>query len=230
MERHRPVSFAKLVVICYGFFFSFFFFHFFVDERYEPLSFTLHILSAWNPPWAVVISFLWFPSTEEKKKNAWIHLLAWASDEQNLQHYSPLLGSLVLRNVCWTLGTQIRSENLYITEVTFKGLSAFQFGWGTCLYGRPPSVDNVSWAGGGDLLGFIFLFFPLAQSLLCLCALWHGFCNLFPVLLIKKLRHRKVESLVQVHTASRWWSQAPGVGTMSGCHWTSLQAASVETC
>lgn len=167
---------------------------------------------------------------QRKKKNAWIPLLTWASDEQNLQHYSPLLGSLVLRNVCCTLGTQIRSENLCIKEVTFKGLSAFQFGWGSCLYSRPPSVDNVSWAGGGDLLGFIFLFFPLAQSLLCLCALWHGFCNLFPVLLIKKLRHRKVESLVQVHTASRWWSQAPGVGTMSGCHWTRLQAASVETC
>lgn len=157
MERHEPVSYAKLVTICY-------FFHFFVDERYGPLSFTLHILSAWSPPWTAVISFPWVSGT--RKKNAWIHLLDWASDEQNLQH---CLGYLVLSNVCWNLGTQIRSENLYIEEITFKGLSGFQFGLGTCLCSKPTSVDNVFWAGSGDLLGFIFLFFPLAQSLLFLC-------------------------------------------------------------
>lgn len=152
-------SYAKLVTICY-FYFSFLcgwkiwtpFIHPTYSECLKPSLDCSDLLS--------------MVPRHKEKKNAWLHLLDWASDEQNLQH---CLGYLVLSNVCWNLGTQIRSENLYIEEVTFKGLSGFQFGLGTCLCSKSTSVDNVFWAGSGDLLGFIFLFFPLAQSLLFLC-------------------------------------------------------------
>lgn len=73
----------------------------------------------------------------------------------------------------------------------------------------------MSWAGGGVLLAF---YRAVTTFLVFTCLLRQGFWDAFLFLLVKKLRHRKVASLNQTHTANWWLSRTWGPGTVTSCH------------